>query len=86
MWSALEGKLKQAAGLDAMSELNDAIREYGRVTLKANASPTDVEEFLNMYLHVRTAMKKHKLLSDSDPLLVAREFEDFKKQCENFLC
>ena len=46
-WQQFEAKLKQAAGLDDTSELNDAVREYGKVRLEPGATPKKTEEFLN---------------------------------------
>lgn len=80
LWERFEAKLKQAAGLDDASELHDAIREYSSVRLEANATPAQVEEFLDRYLKARTPMIKQGLLSSTDATLIAREIEDFKEK------
>ena len=37
LWETFEAKLKLVAGLDDSSELNDAVREYGKVVLPRGA-------------------------------------------------
>ena len=56
LWEKFEPKLNMVAGLDDSSELNEAVRGYGRVVLQRNATMSQLEEFVQAYFIAQTKM------------------------------
>ena len=75
-------RLKVAVGLSGDSELSEAIRVYGQVTLTKSSTAADVDSFLQEYMKARTEMIRQGLLSNTDPGHRVREREDFKRKIE----
>ena len=66
LWEKFEAKLKMAAWLDASSELNEAVEDYGKVILHRNATIPQLEEFVQSYSTARIRMIENGLLADGD--------------------
>ena len=65
-WEVLVRRLKVAVGLSGDSELSEAIRVYGQVTLTKSSTAADVDSFLQEYMKARTEMIRQGLLSNTD--------------------
>ena len=81
-WSQYEQRLKVESGLDDASELNEAVRNYGKVKLHAKSTAQEVDHFLQDYSAARTKMIEVGLLIPSDPLSRAREIEELRTKTE----
>ena len=82
-WVAFESRLKLEAGLDDSSELNEAVRVYGRVQLSKGGGADAVDHFIQNYLMARTRMIEQGLIVDGDEKSRIRELEDIRTKIES---
>ena len=81
-WLAFERRLKMDTGLDDSSELNEAVRVYGRVSLTKSGGVDAVDKFIQDYCESRMRMPECGLLIHGDIKSTIREIEDLQTKTE----
>ena len=64
--------------LDNGGELAEAVKEWNKVSMLNNPTSDQVAQFILAYTEGRCGMIEQGLMSNTDPLAIAREVEEFK--------